>query len=95
MLLVGDGPSSGLWRCHATCECLTRYVRIVCRKAQAEADEQELNGLEEALESSPAEGVEFATDRLHNAETTVKDQFKEVFQELRDALEVRDCVPDV
>lgn len=64
------------------------------RELQAATDAKELEELKEACTSPVSEGIAFATKRLEATRTDLKQQFKEVFQELKEALEVRiSCLP--
>lgn len=55
----------------------------------AEAERQELEEFKEACLLPKTEGVAFATDKLAAVQASVKEQFKDVFLELKEALEVR------
>lgn len=59
------------------------------RKLQAEADTKELEDLKEACAAPDSAGLPFAAQRLEMVHVVLKGQFKQVFEELRDALEVR------
>lgn len=58
------------------------------RELQAAADAKELEELREACSAPLSEGVQFASSRLEAAQAEVKEQFKVVFQDFKDALEV-------
>lgn len=58
------------------------------RQRQAEADKEELQDLKEACLFPQSDGVTFAAERLEAAQADVKEQFKVVFAELKEALEV-------
>lgn len=60
----------------------------VHRQLQQEAEDKEREELEEACASPQSDGMQFAAERLEVVQTTVKEQFKEVFTELKEALEV-------
>lgn len=48
----------------------------------------EQDDLNKACMAPQSEGLPFATERLENTQADIKQQFKEVFQELKDTLEV-------
>lgn len=58
------------------------------RKLQKEEDEKEINDLEAVCASLEKEGVEFAAERLEAIQHYLKDQFMEIFVELKQTLEV-------
>lgn len=59
------------------------------RKLEEEKDAMELDQLNDACMAPGLEGLPFATEILENTQADIKQQFKEVFQELKDTLEVR------
>lgn len=61
------------------------------RKLLAEAEDKELEEFRHACAFPQSEGVAFALEKLRDVQTDVKEQFKEVFIELKEALEVRRC----
>ena len=58
------------------------------RKLQQELDERELQEFKDACASPHTDGVAFAAEILEAAQSDVKEQFKEAFVELKEALEV-------
>lgn len=68
---------------------ITHHLLCVLRRAQTEADQKELQELEVACADPARAGLAFAQDRLENAQSEVKEQFRGAFQELKEALEVR------
>ena len=61
----------------------------VARKLREEEDAKELEELDMACAEPEIEGLTFAAERLERTQADIKEQFREVFQELKDALEVR------
>ena len=55
---------------------------------QQEIDEKELQDFKDACASPQSDGVAIAADILEAAQADVKEQFKEAFIELKEALEV-------
>lgn len=55
---------------------------------QAAADAKDLEELRAACAAPLSDGAEFATSRFEATRASVKEQFKDVFNELMDALEV-------
>ncbi|CAM9796586.1 unnamed protein product [Ectocarpus sp. 4 AP-2014] len=64
-----------------------RAAQAEAKKKLAEAEQQELEGFKEACLLPQTEGVAFATDKLAAVQASVKEQFKDVFLELKEALE--------
>ncbi|CAM9609344.1 unnamed protein product [Ectocarpus fasciculatus] len=64
-----------------------RAAQAEAKKKLAEAEQQELEEFKEACLLPQTEGVAFATDKLAAVQDDVKEQFKEVFLELKEALE--------
>lgn len=59
------------------------------RKLLAEAEQRELEEFKEACLLPRSEGVSYAVEKLEALQAEVKEQFREVFVELKDTLEVR------
>ncbi|CAM9866966.1 unnamed protein product, partial [Ectocarpus sp. 12 AP-2014] len=64
-----------------------RAAQAEAKKQLAEAERQELEEFKEACLLPQTEGVAFATDKLAAVQASVKEQFKDVFLELKEALE--------
>ena len=58
------------------------------RKRLAEEEQLELEEFQEACVVPESEGVAYAVEKMAAAQTSVKEQFKEVFLELKLSLEV-------
>lgn len=58
------------------------------RKLEKEEEEKELQDLEAVCASPEKEGIEFAAVRLETIQDHLKEQFNEIFAELKQTLEV-------
>lgn len=58
------------------------------RKQLAEEEQRELEEFRDACQLPQSEGVAYAVEKMAVAQADVKEQFKEVFLELRESLEV-------
>lgn len=59
------------------------------RKRVAEEEQRELEEFQEACLLPQSEGIAYAAEKLAAVQANVKEQFKEVFLELKLSLEVR------
>ncbi|CBJ28638.1 conserved unknown protein [Ectocarpus siliculosus] len=64
-----------------------RAAQAEAKKQLAEAEQKELEEFKEACLLPQTEGVAFAADKLAAVQASVKEQFKDVFLELKEALE--------
>lgn len=66
---------------------------LTSRKRLAEEEQQELEDFRAACQLPGSEGVPYAVEKLGLAQADVKEQFKEVFLELKQSLEVCFLIP--
>ncbi|CAM9327393.1 unnamed protein product, partial [Hapterophycus canaliculatus] len=64
-----------------------RAAQATAKKLLAEAEEKEVEEFQQACAFPQSEGVALALEKLRGVQTDVKEQFKEVFFELKEALE--------
>eukprot|EP00752_Nemacystus_decipiens_P008313 g7431.t1 len=65
-----------------------RAAQIEAKKKLAEDEQQELEEFQEACLAPESEGVAYAVEKMGEAQANVKEQFKEVFLELKQSLEM-------
>lgn len=65
----------------------TKSIYPLHRKKQTEEDLREMKDLQEACVLPRSDGMTYASERLKTMQADVKAQFKEVFLELKEALE--------